>query len=622
MDMDLTSWDPTTPPPRDKNGNIKFPAMCRISVISTLDAPKHLWHLLEGIVVGLCSPVQLNVQTGGLAEHCLDSTMVELLQSNVLPGAHRSILYLGDATGIKGRSFEESKTGLIFMSMIARYIGVKNPTLHLWDWHPMVGHASNIAQVTKAEVAQTKQAIQDTDLVICIFGVTVSATNSWIYLMDSDMGVQLPVLAEIQFFQPFMASINGITRVLILVPHIGVMNHVGDLNWIKQSFADAIPLLLMLGTFSQRVKATATFSISTAATQIFHRFNSSPICKTFASNLQYASIRSLWDGKVVRWVQRALDKGVPWANILPLVANETDRAIIWSLDINDSDRTRVFIPKLSNPEHATSKANVAAYLAVPNPEGIPERVVEFIISHQYRSENEDYYAQVHLNPVTLHLQIINADNGELVASRCGTIASIPRPHWRFSRSLKGSSIEAHARTLGIWRPLSPEEQRELDHFETSVEANGDNTWTKLRLVHTLDKNKVKHEVKTGGPHLHPASASYKFSFSQDDGTFKKLHKPGRPVFQWKIGDFYDEDQNRHVPEEVKFVAPIVDRFPNNWRLLLFDCTRASGYTPVYLGMTRSFQPSRRSNKPYPMLNGGANLDLFKVCFTTYFAGVY
>jgi hypothetical protein len=49
--------------------------------------------------------------------------MVELLQSRISIGADAEVLFLGDATGVKGRSFEDSVTGHLFVLMVEDYTG-------------------------------------------------------------------------------------------------------------------------------------------------------------------------------------------------------------------------------------------------------------------------------------------------------------------------------------------------------------------------------------------------------------------------------------------------------------------------------------------------------------------
>jgi hypothetical protein len=174
-------------------------------------------------VVSLCSPAQLNVKLGGVARHRLDTRMVELLRSRVSMGATAEMLLLGNATGVKGRSFRDSITGHSLVLVVEDYTGQRNVIPRMVPWHSDKGHRSNDALVIHDDVKKIKAVTKDRDLVISLFGVGVSGKNARIYLFN---GGNAPDINEVLFFEPFVATV---------LPDIGVLNHVGDLDRIRQS---------------------------------------------------------------------------------------------------------------------------------------------------------------------------------------------------------------------------------------------------------------------------------------------------------------------------------------------------------------------------------------------------
>jgi hypothetical protein len=124
------------------------------------------------------------------------------------------------------------------MVMVMDFTDEQNPDIRLFDYHHLIGHASNVKQVTQSELAQLISHIHYGDLLVWIFGTQVVGGNTWRYLFDGSVPKNVP------FFIPFIVTILGRKRIVVLVPHIGFLNHVGHFPWILEAFADFCPLNL------------------------------------------------------------------------------------------------------------------------------------------------------------------------------------------------------------------------------------------------------------------------------------------------------------------------------------------------------------------------------------------
>jgi hypothetical protein len=182
----------------DSDGNFKaFPPVTRIPIFSIIEMPKHLWHILEPIAISLCCPNALNVHLGRLAKHRLDNALVSRLHTaRIHRKSFERILFLGDATSTRGRSFIASETGVIMMVMAMDYTGDQNPDIPLFDYHYLVGHPSNVKKITESELTQLKSHIHYNDLLMWVFDTQVAGENTWRYLFDGS------ILKNIPFFFP------------------------------------------------------------------------------------------------------------------------------------------------------------------------------------------------------------------------------------------------------------------------------------------------------------------------------------------------------------------------------------------------------------------------------------
>jgi hypothetical protein len=469
-------------------------------------------------------------------------------------------------------------------------------------WHSDLGHESNDDVVTPDDVKKMKAAIRDEDLVIILFGPGIAGKNAWNYLFD---GGDAPDMDRVPFFEPFIATVLRKRRVIILLPHIGVLNHVGDLDWIIQSYADVIPILLMLGTFAKTVKTDQAIPSHEAATAVLRCYQSCDVCPIFSHRLEWPKLRSFWEGMTAPLVQRHLDESMPWRNILPTVAKELGRPLVTTLRMGDPDATPILIPKQSG-----NKGDVYLRITVPPLHGDGRYEIESMWIPEGIRGNKDFYATLHLHPETLHLQIIKSD-GTLATSTTGRPFSVSRAHWLTSRSYNGRAIEAHARRLGIWRPLSPAEHTLMNFFQRCIAEEGDDStgWIKARCVLTLDEKEIRRGVAAGEPYLHAIRDSFKFRFWDGEIDFLHLKKhPDAKTTPWEIRQFKDAR-----PAGVHWVVPFVEETnPLNWRFLMYGCSEESGYSPVFLGKSKSWAPTYKWKEPWPILNGARDIFLFKV----------
>ena len=103
---------------------------------------------------------------------------------------------------------------------------------------------------------------------------------------------------------------------MVLVPHIGVLNHVGHLPWILEAFADFTALSIWMGSQEISFKShNSTDDDPDAAFKLLALCKANPIYSFIMARLEGPSLRNLWDGRVARTVQFRLDSGEAWTNL-------------------------------------------------------------------------------------------------------------------------------------------------------------------------------------------------------------------------------------------------------------------------------------------------------------------
>jgi hypothetical protein len=80
----------------------------------------------------------------------------------------------------------------------------------------------------------------------------------------------------------------------------------------------------------------------------------------------------------------------------------------------------------------------------------------------------------------------------------------------------------------------------------------------------------------------------------------------------KTNDWEIQEFKKQRPADVLWVAPFVEKTDRlNWRFLLYGYSKES-CSPIYKGKSKSWQATPRWKEPWPMLNGGRKIFLFKV----------
>jgi hypothetical protein len=202
-----------------------------------------------------------------------------------------------------------------------------------------------------------------------------------------------------------IVSILGIERVHFPFPHCGVLNYVGQQGWIKDAFADSLPVLLLFANESRKLKEHGLGRHPQAARMLTSNCEAHGLFSFASKRLVGPGMRNLWNGAVAAAVERYMEAGETWGTLYSKVLEGLDRKLIISLEkpVDDSmdDRNLTCILKLPRDG---SGGEVVRQITVPDSKTGLYHITNVRFPKALRAA-EDFVGFLYLHPQTLHLQM-------------------------------------------------------------------------------------------------------------------------------------------------------------------------------------------------------------------------
>lgn len=445
------------------------------------------------------------------------------------------------------------------------------------DVHPEPHHPSNTNAITPAGLQSINDRIKPADIFICIIG-----RHQWVLFCHKLFTRPNAPRENHPFFCPVEATILGIGRVVILIPHIGVINHVGYVPWILRAFSEAVPLILLLSTFTMKAKAKAQPNESTTKA-IMASYSSSPLCQKLVARLGGPSQPPLWRGPCTNVVQQLLDAGVTWEDMNSSLATALDRTIIQSFKLPEGDtNTKPICIRARDPNG--SRAPIAICVDERREDSNHMVRANLIIPDSMRGL-EPFYGYPYLQPKTLALQFMSV-TGKLLRNRENNIVTISRPHWMATEAYIPTALEADIKHQNLSRELHAWEDRELQYRRKYPKQQD------IRFVNTLKKSEIIAAIGDGLANcvLHPYQLTHKFMlWDEEKGSYEHMNSKD----PWAYFKY-------HKQNGIDLVAPFVVPHTGNWGFLLFAYDNETDLVPTLKGSTPTVGPGRPS---FPWTHG-------------------
>jgi len=179
----------------------RLPKVLRMPVICMNGASPAIKRHAERAVIGTMHPYHINVRPGGRLDYQVDELFTNRVAKE-LAGVSKpmeDVLWLGDAPGVKGRSLEDSHTGLLIIGVMRTLLEDLEFNIMPLEWHGLDPfHRSNVIICTTPEITFVIDVIKPEQIFVVIIGAKVALFNTLIHLLGSTIKSQ-----DIRFFQPY-----------------------------------------------------------------------------------------------------------------------------------------------------------------------------------------------------------------------------------------------------------------------------------------------------------------------------------------------------------------------------------------------------------------------------------
>ena len=586
--------------PDGPTGLIHFPSLTRIAILPYDRTPPRLHRYMETVSIGAVSTEQLNCHVGAEGKLLLDPKFIADVREVLLNGADTEVLFIADAPGDHDTTFPSSKAGKYWMHLTDDFIG-QHAEIRMENIHPEPKHPSNHKSITESGLQSMKDRILFSDAFICILGRGPWDIFCRYFFTDEDAP-----LKNHPFFVPVAITLFGWKRIVILVPHPGVTNHIGHIPWVFRAYSHAIPLILIIASHTMRCKKANPGSKDITA-NVLARCNATPQYLNLVDALGGPSQRPLWSGPVTSVVQSVLDQGMEWSTMNAKVAEIFQRTVIRSFKLPTKDtsvRDNLICIIAANKDKTGGDPNICVDARIPG--SSYTRREYLVIPNSMRPFPDPFYGYAYLHPKTLALQFMSTA-GKLYRNREDSVITISRPHYKVSASYIPGALEEDAKDQGIFRPLLEWEEREYQFRKDQKQQD-------IRFVNTLSEQEILDAVADGRANcvLHPLQESYKFMlWDEGSQTYDRMH----PTAPWVVSQF----EKHKAPKGFDFVAPFVQKVNGYWGFLLFAYEDDRDLEPKFVRRSAMIGPLSGSRKSWIWTWGNVTY-LYKVSFQIYVSG--